>query len=319
MGTVAERDRAAGPLALLTNMDCRVDLDSYPPRSLVVLEMVQEGGTKAPPAQVAYEARRVVLRLPGAVLNMPDGEVTVHDGLIERLTCLEERRDEDTPEVRVTFETPFHPNPRLGWEPGLPARLVVAFGRSGPARVLAGRVLGLDPGHGGADPGAVGVGYREADIALDICRRLARWLEAHQAKAILTRSADEGVRGATRANLLRLAQPHASLSVHMGASPDGKRRGTAVAYRLDSESRRLAGCLRRAMSQGLPFLVDNGLLPSDEELPARLEPPVVVVLPEYITCHLGEGLLRDPDFRARVAQALFVGLVDYFRGPAAEE
>ena len=44
--------------------------------------------------------------------------------------------------------------------------------------------------------------------------------------------------------------------------------------------------------------------------------PAAVVLPEYITHHLGEGLLRAVDFQESIAQSLFSGLVEYFHPPS---
>src|SRR5436190_19896541 len=86
------------------------------------------------------------------------------------------------------------------------AGLVLAAGRAGPAMAEpAGkarrprppaakprRIVALDPGHGGLDPGAISPrGLYEKDIALTTARELARQLDANgRFRAVLTRAGD---------------------------------------------------------------------------------------------------------------------------------
>ena len=47
----------------------------------------------------------------------------------------------------------------------------------------------IDPGHGGPDSGAVGIGgLRETDVVLDISRTVARYLGDKGVKVLMTRS-----------------------------------------------------------------------------------------------------------------------------------
>ena len=167
----------AAPVAgVLTNAECEVDLAAIPPRSRVVFELVGDWRATGPEVRLAYERQAVVLTIPGALLNMPDSRLPVHDGLVDTLAF---RGTGDR--IVVSVETRFPARAELAWFAGLPARLVVEFPRTGPVRAMAGRRIGLDPGHGGRDTGAVGVGYREADIALSIGSLLTRWLEIGRA------------------------------------------------------------------------------------------------------------------------------------------
>ncbi|GEM_PF-1083939 len=52
----------------------------------------------------------------------------------------------------------------------------------------SGNTIVLDPGHGGGDSGATGGGMREADVNLDIAKRVKTILEAHGKTVLLTRS-----------------------------------------------------------------------------------------------------------------------------------
>lgn len=73
-------------------------------------------------------------------------------------------------------------NPSLPQQPGPEPNLPRAIGRS---------VVVIDPGHGGEDPGAVGIGgLQEKEIVLDISRQVASLLSQQGVNAVLTRSAD---------------------------------------------------------------------------------------------------------------------------------
>lgn len=85
--------------------------------------------------------------------------------------------------------------------------------------------IGIDPGHGGADPGAPGMGYQEKDIVLDVS--LLLWdmlIENGNFEVVMTRDSDyrlaEGV-GAdltARANALNYAGVEAVISIHMNSA-----------------------------------------------------------------------------------------------------
>jgi len=81
-------------------------------------------------------------------------------------------------------------------------------------------VVVLDPGHGGWDPGAVGVsGTREADIALSLCRRIAVELERIlDVEVILTRDDDTFIPLVERANIANSLNADLFVSVHANAS-----------------------------------------------------------------------------------------------------
>lgn len=313
--------------AVVTNLRVAVDLGRSPPVTLVTLELVASG---EPAVGMRPEAGRLLLVLEGAVLNHPPGALTVADGLVEAVAW---RGPEPAgpgsgtgsagggphPASRVEVEVAVRlpAEPRVFWRPGLPGRLVLEIPREAVTCALAGTRVGLDPGHGGRDGGARGGRYREADVVLEFSRRLARWLRSHGVSVPVTRDRDETVSVETRIRLARRERPDAFVSFHAGASTDRRRRGTAVLHRGDPPSERLARCLHAAIFHNSPFLEDVGVSPARDPFLRRLRAPAVTVLPEYITSHMGEGLLRDVSFQERFAQSLFDGLVAFFLDPPA--
>ncbi len=210
------------------------------------------------------------------------------------------------------MDTAFPMRIHTNWAPGTPKRLQVELERYAIAQTLAGRRIGLDPGHGGKDTGAVGVGYKEAEIVLKIGLSLSQWLTTHNALCLPTRKDDIYVPLEKRLSMMLKEQPDVYIGLHTGMNTDRHRRGTVVLHRRDPASRRLAYSLQQAIFKKNPFLVNGGVHPNGEALLSALRIPAVIVLPEYITHHLGEGLLRAVDFQESVTQSLFDGLVAYF-------
>jgi len=92
-------------------------------------------------------------------------------------------------------------------------------GAPGP-RVL--RTLVLDPGHGGADPGAQADGADEKSLALELARAVADELHRRSTvRVVLTRADDRDLPQEARAEAANRAQADAVLSLHFGATADG--------------------------------------------------------------------------------------------------
>ena len=108
--------------------------------------------------------------------------------------------------------------------------------RSRPA--LAGRkVIVVDPGHGGRDPGAMAAGMREKDIALSMGRQLRDALQATgRYRVVMTRETDRYISLRKRVGVARTAGADLFLSVHADRLADPKVRGAAVYTLSDTAS-----------------------------------------------------------------------------------
>ena len=73
----------------------------------------------------------------------------------------------------------------------------------------------VDPGHGGGDPGAVGIGgIHEADIVLDVAQQVASLLEKQGVQAVLTRQDDREVELEPRVDLADRLNADLFVSIH---------------------------------------------------------------------------------------------------------
>jgi N-acetylmuramoyl-L-alanine amidase len=103
-----------------------------------------------------------------------------------------------------------------------------------PARLqktasTAAKLIVIDPGHGGKDPGAIGKkGLEEKFVVLDIGHRLRRLLERQGYKVIMTRSDDTFIPLDDRAQLANTRQADLFISIHANASPRRSLKGVEI-------------------------------------------------------------------------------------------
>ena len=124
-------------------------------------------------------------------------------------------------------------------------------------------ILVLDAGHGGFDPGKVGVhGELEKDINLAIVKKLQTLLEDEGFTIYLTRDSDKILAPANstskkkddmiaRIEKITEINPAFTISIHQNSFPEGKYRGTQAFYAKTNGSRELAEHIQRTVSQTL--------------------------------------------------------------------
>ena len=118
----------------------------------------------------------------------------------------------------------------------------------------------IDAGHGGKDPGKVGVdGSLEKDINLQIARKLQRFLVMADVDVVLTRESDAGLYDEDAPNkkvqdmknrvaLIEERQPALTVSIHQNSYHEEYVKGAQVFYYATSEeSKRLAGVLQEQL------------------------------------------------------------------------
>jgi N-acetylmuramoyl-L-alanine amidase len=173
------------------------------------------------------------------------------------------------------------------------------------------RKIVLDPGHGGKDPGAIGVGgLAEKDIVLEVAKKLAVKLKREMGvEVVLTRTDDRFVALEDRTAMANAEDADLFISLHMNASPNPDARGIETYYldnTTDEASIRLAArenSTSRKNISDLQFILSdmtqNLKLEDSVSLAHRLQSSVVSTL----TPHMRD--VRD----LGVKKALFYVLV----------
>ena len=198
-----------------------------------------------------------------------------------------------------------------------------AIRRSGPA--LAGKVVVIDPGHGGADQGNSEHGLVEADLAQDLAARVEGRLTATGVTAYLTRGRlaesepppDESARAATANSL----GADLLISLHMDTCPSTAANGAATYFfghrELGTRSAvgaRFADLLQRELTARTDLL-DCGTHEKTWDLLRRTRMPAVRLELGYLT-HPGDAArLADPGFRDVVAEAVVAAVQRLYLPP----
>ncbi|WP_247894397.1 N-acetylmuramoyl-L-alanine amidase family protein [Azospirillum sp. B510] len=117
------------------------------------------------------------------------------------------------------------------------------------------RLVMLDPGHGGIDPGAIGTrGTFEKEVTLDIARDVARILtERHGMAVKLTRRDDRYLALDERVALTRKAGADLFVSIHADSAPNADARGLSAYILSEKASDSFASRLAQQENQADRF------------------------------------------------------------------
>lgn len=212
---------------------------------------------------------------------------------------------------------------------------------AGVAARPAPRLVVLDPGHGGNDPGKTNarLGVNEKTVALDVARRTKARLEAAGFRVVLTRDDDTFVALPQRATIANLAKADLFVSIHFNALPNDTKTSGVEVYTFAPRTQRSTNAwgpaeANDAEPQASPvnrFDHWNALLAHalhrrlvvDLKLPDRgkklmhlgvlrpLAAPSVLVECGFLSSDAEARRIAQPDYRQQLAVALAAGIADY--------
>lgn len=183
----------------------------------------------------------------------------------------------------------------------------------------------IDPGHGGVDPGKVGVHEeKEKDINLEIALRLKELLEKEKYTVIMTRETDQGLYQETDSNkkladlqarcaLINDSNVDIAVSIHQNSYPDGSVKGAQVFYQTSSEQGKiLADTLQ---NQIITDIADGNKRTSKANdnyyMLLHTSVPMVIVECGFLSSPEEAALLCDTAYQQKMAQAIADGIDAY--------
>ncbi len=188
---------------------------------------------------------------------------------------------------------------------------------------LKGKVIVLDPGHGGSDPGAIGPAAQvmEKDVTLAISLKVKDLLTKAGSNVILTRSDDRDVFGpnasgadelGARAAIGNRNNADVFIDIHANSFRDPSVGGTATYYYGSSSySRLLAQSVQSAVTAS-DGLSDRGVYTANFYVLRRTLMPAVLLETAFLTNPSEEALLNNPQFQQKVAQGIVNGITNFF-------
>jgi N-acetylmuramoyl-L-alanine amidase len=195
---------------------------------------------------------------------------------------------------------------------------------------LAGKVIVVDPGHGGPDGGAVSEdGVVEKEVALRISHYLRDYLQEAGALVIMTREDDTDLASPEtsrlrrrktedlmrRIELVKEKNADVLISIHLNSIPSPRWSGAQTFYNpVREENRRLAVLIQAELKRQLGNT--DRLAKQKGDVYILKESPVPTALVEVgFLSHPGEAaLLATESYQKRVAAAIYSGMIRYAAG-----
>jgi len=186
-------------------------------------------------------------------------------------------------------------------------------------------VVVIDAGHGGNDPGKVGIdGQLEKDINLKIAKRLKAYLEASDVKVVLTRDRDVGLHGSggsykkmadmrKRCDIIKEAAPDLVVSIHQNSYHEEYVSGGQVFYYKNSQKGKL---LAELLQKRFDYVIGDAnrrMAKSNDNyyLLLHVKEPIVIVECGFLSNQKEAVQLEQEDYQDKLAWTIHMGIMEY--------
>jgi N-acetylmuramoyl-L-alanine amidase len=183
----------------------------------------------------------------------------------------------------------------------------------------------LDAGHGGTDPGKIGVnGEKEKELNLEITMLLKEKLEKQGIQVVLTRDSDGGLYDEQsnnkkvqdlqrRCELIHKTSPRCAVSIHQNSYTTPEVKGAQVFYYTNSaEGKKLAEGLQTALVEGVdPENHREAKGNTSYYLLKKTDVPLAIVECGFLSNPEEAGLLATKEYQEKVAEAVCAGILKY--------
>ncbi len=194
-----------------------------------------------------------------------------------------------------------------------------------PTETSSKKVILIDPGHGGNDPGKVGVnGAKEKDINLTIALILRDLLEKDGYEVVMTRDTDTGLYEETDSNkknadmrkrvkLIEDTNPTIAVSIHQNSFSQESSHGAQVFYYETSvEGKKFA----TVMQETIKDVIADGNHRKEKANTAyymlkKSKCPLIIVECGFLSNYKEAELLITQDYQTKMAEAIRKGILKY--------
>lgn len=182
---------------------------------------------------------------------------------------------------------------------------------------MGSKLICIDPGHGGSDPGAVGVfngvEVREADVTLCVAALLQNMLLESGHLPLLTRYVDQYESPRTKANDANRQQCDLFISLHCNSHANKSATGIEVFHFTGSKAaKRPATLIMNSLSREFSAHKQRGVKEANFAVLRETHMPAVLVEMEFISNPTKCRFLCMPSNQYRYAKAIHDGVIKYF-------
>ncbi|MEA5471323.1 N-acetylmuramoyl-L-alanine amidase [Spirulina sp. 06S082] len=172
----------------------------------------------------------------------------------------------------------------------------------------------LDPGHGGKDPGAIGIGgLRETDVVLPISLEIAQILRDRGINVVMTRSDDRFISLQERAYMANRTRADIFTSIHANAVGGYRPEVNGMETYYYSRGYRLAQIVHQAILETVPIARNRGIKQARFYVLRNTSMPSILVEVGFVTGQIDSRNLANPAYRSQMAQAIALGILRYLQ------
>ena len=187
-------------------------------------------------------------------------------------------------------------------------------------------VIVVDPGHGGEDPGKVGINdVLEKDLNLQIAKKVKKLLEEAGIKIVMTRTNDKVPDAKKedlnqRVQLINETKPTLALCIHQNSYPDEKIKGAQVFYHtITPEAEDVASIVQEQLRTVDPTNTRQIKENDTYFMLKNCQVPTIIVECGFLTNPEEAAKLTQEEYQDQIAQAICEGVVKWLSGGAEGE
>ena len=188
--------------------------------------------------------------------------------------------------------------------------------------VAAGKVIVIDSGHGGDDPGKIGINQaKEKDVNLKIAKKVKKRLKKEGWKVVMTREEDVMLGDAEKGNrkihdmkarveLINKTMPAMAVSIHQNSYQEAEIHGAQVFYYSHSQDgKRMAETIQRALLMADEENTRQAKANDTYYLLKRTEVPTIIVECGFLSNPQEAEKLTEDGYQKKLAQAITSGII----------
>lgn len=258
--------------------------------------------------------REMTLKIPKEAIELDDLNIDIDDNIVDLITIDEKSNKRD---YVITFTLSKGTEVFDQTESKMTDALVFSFINDDLRNsIYRGRLIVIDPGHGGKDPGAHGANLTEAEINLIAAKELRKKLEGLGFNVYMTRESNKYVGLYNRPQIANDLNADAFISIHANAATNKKAVGIENLYYPEegfSLKRELARSIQNKMV-AYTGAVDRGIVERPNLVVTReTKMPSVIVEMGFLTNAEEEAKLMNPAYMDSLTNGMRDGLLQILK------
>lgn len=189
---------------------------------------------------------------------------------------------------------------------------------------LSGKVIIIDPGHGGKDPGTVSNNVYESEINLKISKYLEYYLSRNGASVILTRNGNYDLSSPNiynrkksdfdnRIKIINNSNADLYLSIHLNYLSDSSHYGPQVFYNEKNKNNKvLAQIIQEYLNKEIKTTREIKKIPSRTYMYSKLNPNGVLIECGFLSNYNEKEKLKTSEYQEKLAKYITEAIIKYY-------